>query len=151
MPTETLLPEGPKINPIPTIGLINSFDKNISPNIFADAQSANQTVIDPLSYQPTYNDVLRSLVESKRRAKLEGEVGKLTTPSKALEKIQKEAQARYNASLNANAVETNTQRISREDFMAGLERQRLIDQEIARRTSEEIRLYQQQNPYDGGL
>jgi hypothetical protein len=27
MPTETLLPEGPKINPIPTIGLINSFDK----------------------------------------------------------------------------------------------------------------------------
>ena len=27
MPTETLLPEGPKINPVPITGLANSFDR----------------------------------------------------------------------------------------------------------------------------
>jgi hypothetical protein len=54
-----------------------------APDAFFDTQ-----VINPLAYQPTYNDVLKKLVESKRQAKLQGEYGKLATSSKELQTLK---------------------------------------------------------------
>jgi hypothetical protein len=74
---------------IPETNMINSFSKSQGPESFANAASAGggfgQTVIDPLSYQPTYNDVLKALVESRRQAKLAGETGRLNTSSSQLQ------------------------------------------------------------------
>jgi hypothetical protein len=73
---------------LPPIDELNTITKLSGPETFADENAyTTQTVIDPLSYQPTYNDVLRALVESKQKAKLEGEYGKLTTPSNQLRKV----------------------------------------------------------------
>ena len=68
-----------------------------APDAFFDTQ-----VIDPLAYQPTYNDVLKKLVESKRQAKLQGEYGKLATSSKKLQKIEEQRDLNYAANYRAN-------------------------------------------------
>ena len=73
---------------LPAIESINDMTKLQGPEQFAGPNGSNQLVLDPLSYQPTYNNVLKALVESKRRAKLEGEYGKLATSSTKLEKLK---------------------------------------------------------------
>ena len=77
---------------IPETNMMNTITKLQGPETFAKADLAGggfgQTVIDPLSYQPTYNDVLKALVESRRQAKLAGETGRLNTSSKRLETLK---------------------------------------------------------------
>ena len=74
---------------LPAIDNINAVTKLSGPETFAPKiPYKTATVIDPLSYQPTYNDVLRALVESKRQAKLAGEYGRLATPSSNLTPIR---------------------------------------------------------------
>ncbi len=74
---------------LPAIDNINAVTKLSGPETFASKiPYKTATVIDPLSYQPTYNDVLRALVESKRQAKLVGEYGRLATPSSNLTPIR---------------------------------------------------------------
>jgi len=74
---------------LPAIDNINAVTKLSGPETFASKiPYKTATVIDPLSYQPTYNDVLRALVESKRQAKLAGEYGRLATPSSNLTPIR---------------------------------------------------------------
>jgi hypothetical protein len=68
-----------------------------APDAFFDTQ-----VINPLAYQPTYNDVLKKLVESKRQAKLQGEYGKLATSSKKLQTIEEQRDLNYAANYRAN-------------------------------------------------
>lgn len=63
---------------------INMVDRGTTPYDISDPDTRGQKVIPPLAYQPTYNEVLKALVESKRRAKLQGEYGRLTTPSTKL-------------------------------------------------------------------
>lgn len=93
---------------LPGIDNINDIPKTAGPATFADEKPYfSSTVINPLSYQPTYNDVLKALVESKRQAKLQGEYGKLTTPSSELtpelvaERLEHELQQRTTAHLAA--------------------------------------------------
>ena len=70
---------------LPPIDNINAITKLSGPTSFAPKKAGKgATVIDPLSYQPGYNEVLKALVESKRQAKLAGEYGRLTTPSSNL-------------------------------------------------------------------
>lgn len=75
---------------LPEPSELNTITKQSSePSDFAapDAFFGTQ-VINPLAYQPTYNDVLKKLVESKRQAKLQGEYGKLATSSKELQTLK---------------------------------------------------------------
>jgi hypothetical protein len=70
---------------LPPIDNINAITELSGPRSFAPKKAGKgATVIDPLSYQPGYNEVLKALVESKRQAKLAGEYGRLTTPSSNL-------------------------------------------------------------------
>jgi len=69
---------------LPPIEAINMVDRGTTPYDISDPDSRGQKVIPPLAYQPTYNEVLKALVESKRRAKLQGEYVRLTTPSSKL-------------------------------------------------------------------
>ena len=79
---------------LPKISNLNSVTKVSGPEAFASAQSGSssfggafltsQEVINPLSYQPTYNQILQSLIQSRRQAKLAGEYGRLATPSAKL-------------------------------------------------------------------
>ena len=109
---------------LPAIESINDISKMSGPEKFAGPNGANQVVLDPFSYQPTYNDVLKALVESKRRAKLQGDYGKLTTPSKQLtDTAKKDAQLQW---------------------------QREHDAALNRLMLEETRRYRQQNPFDFG-
>ena len=73
---------------LPEVNMMNPITKETGPGTFASPFTGNQTVIDPLSYQPTYNDILKALIESKRQAKLAGETGKLNTSSKRLETLK---------------------------------------------------------------
>ena len=73
---------------LPEANEINSFDKSRLPDDFADEFSNDADIIPSLAYQPTYNDVLRALVESKRKAKSEGEYGKLATSSQKLRELK---------------------------------------------------------------
>ena len=77
---------------LPEFNMINGYSKLQGPEDFANANSAGggfgQTVIDPLSYTPGYNEVFKALVESKRQAKLAGEYGRLNTSSKQLETLR---------------------------------------------------------------
>jgi hypothetical protein len=73
---------------LPAIESINDITKMTGPETFAGPNGANQAVLDPLSYQPTYNDVLRALAESRRQAKLAGETGRLTTSSSQLDTLK---------------------------------------------------------------
>jgi len=71
---------------LPEIDNINDIQKTSGLEIFAfENPYSTSTVIDPLSYTPGYNEVLKALVESKRQAKLAGKTGRLTTSSKELE------------------------------------------------------------------
>ena len=73
---------------LPAIDSLNKIDRSHGPESFVSSLGhVPQEVIDPLSYQPTYNDVLKALVESKRQAKLEGK-GRLSTPSKEVQTIK---------------------------------------------------------------
>jgi hypothetical protein len=67
---------------------LNSINKAALPEDFADEFSEYSEVIPSLAYQPTYNNVLKALVESKRKAKLEGEYGKLATSSQKLQELK---------------------------------------------------------------
>ena len=91
---------------LPEIDNINDIQKTATPETFADENPyTTSTVIDPLSYTPGYNEVLKALVESKRQAKLAGEYGKLTTPSSELtpqrvtERLERELEQRTTAHL----------------------------------------------------
>jgi hypothetical protein len=67
---------------------LNSINKAALPEDFADEFSEYSEIIPSLAYQPTYNNVLKALVESKRKAKLEGEYGKLATSSQKLQELK---------------------------------------------------------------
>jgi hypothetical protein len=138
---------------LPDVGALNGIDRRTTPGTFASPFVGKQTVIDPLSYQPTYNDVLRALVESKRRAKLEGETGKLNTSSKALDQIKQdqlnEIYARHQATLDAEAQQQYIQDI--ESITRQFEMQRERDRIAYNNMMEQIRLQQLRRPYDGGL
>jgi hypothetical protein len=89
---------------LPEPSQLNRITKQTSePSDFAapDAFFGTQ-VINPLAYQPTYNDVLKKLVESKRQAKLQGEYGKLATSSKKLQTIEEQRDLNYAANYRAN-------------------------------------------------
>jgi hypothetical protein len=73
---------------LPAIESINDINKLQGPEKFAGPNGTNQVVLDPFSYQPTYNDVLRALAESKRQAKLAGETGRLSTSSSQLQNLK---------------------------------------------------------------
>lgn len=73
---------------LPEVNMLNPINKDVRPGTFASPFAGNQTVIDPLSYQPTYNDILKALAESRRQAKLAGETGRLSTSSKRLETLK---------------------------------------------------------------
>lgn len=110
---------------LPAIESINDMTKMTGPEAFTGPNGANQVVIDPLSYQPTYNDVLKALVESKRQAKLQNEYGKLTTPSSQL--------------IDAKKLD------------AARQWQLQHDEALNRQMLESFKTYRQQNPYNGGL
>jgi hypothetical protein len=95
---------------LPPIEDINTIAQTAGPESFASEMPyTTSEIINPLSYQPTYNDVLRALVESKRQAKLAGEYGRLNTPSSNLtpERIA-EAQERELAERTAAHLATFT-------------------------------------------
>ena len=73
---------------LPEANELNSINKAMLPDDFADEFSNDADIIPSLAYQPTYNDVLRALVESKRKAKSEGEYGKLATSSQKLQELK---------------------------------------------------------------
>jgi hypothetical protein len=73
---------------LPKVNMMNSITKQTVPGHFASPFTGTQTVIDPLSYQPTYNDILKALIESQRQAKLAGKTGRLTTSSKELQTLK---------------------------------------------------------------
>ena len=76
---------------LPDVHSLNDMSKMQGPERFAGSWlGREQIVIDPLSYQPTYNDVLKALVDSKRKAKLQGEYGKLATSSKELQTLKEQ-------------------------------------------------------------
>jgi hypothetical protein len=94
---------------LPDSSYLNTVTKMSGPETFAGKNPLFSTVIDPLSYQPTYNQILQSLVESRRQAKLAGEYGKLTTPSSELtpqrvaERLERELQQRTTAHLETQS------------------------------------------------
>ena len=73
---------------LPKVNMMNSITKKTVPGHFASPFTGTQTVIDPLSYQPTYNDILKALIESQRQAKLAGKTGRLTTSSSQLQTLK---------------------------------------------------------------
>ena len=79
---------------LPEINMMNPLDKMAGPESFAPPTAASglSEVINPLSYQPTYNQILQSLVESRRQAKLAGETGRLNTSSTQLKKLKNRPQ-----------------------------------------------------------
>jgi hypothetical protein len=70
---------------LPEINMMNAITQQTKPGTFASPFTGTQTVIDPLSYQPTYNDILKALAESRRQAKLAGETKRLSTSSSQLQ------------------------------------------------------------------
>lgn len=70
---------------LPNSNNLNEIDRyNYTPTDIASPNVKGEKIVSPLAYQPTYNEVLKSLVESRRQAKLQGEYGRLTTPSNKL-------------------------------------------------------------------
>ena len=138
---------------LPDVLNLNGIDRRTTPLTFADPSSGTQTVIDPLSYQPTYNDVLKALIESKRRAKLEGEVGKLGTSSKQLEKLKQDqwdAAIERQRLINENRV-VEQQVYDMEAIRRQYEQQQARDRILYDQMLEQQRLIMEENRWEGGL